>query len=323
MAEVAGQVTARLQSFDLHPFAVRSRGGNGIHLWLLFAAPVSAATLRAFLIEEVIKPLGFTEGAGKGVAGGQIEVFPKQAKVRANGVGNPICLSFAGRSCALDVAFSPVSEDRIPSLTINSPSAVNAFEPAGEKQPKEQKSRRKPYFDEANLRDALGSIRTTDGQTWVNYGLAIRQSAAEAGFSDEEAYGIRSDWSELHGYTDAATEVKRKQRWAGFKVGEASDESLMRIGTIYHDAAQAGWKGHPEDGADRLIMYPPHKGMEAIMSKIQSALVKLGQPIHQRGGRLCEAAFRSSRTTLAWPVAIGPKAVTSRLRLAADQPRRT
>ncbi|HEY5082358.1 MAG TPA: hypothetical protein VII91_10685, partial [Bauldia sp.] len=184
VSEVAGLLTARLQSLELHPFAVRSRGGNGIHLWLLFAAPVSAATLRAFLTEEVIKPLGFTEGAGKGVAGGQIEVFPKQAKVRTNGVGNPICLPFAGRSCALDGAFSPVSEDRMPSLTINSPSIVNAFDTNERKKPKKSQSRGKLYFDEANLRDALGSIKTNDGQTWVKYGLAIRQSAAEAGYPE-------------------------------------------------------------------------------------------------------------------------------------------
>lgn len=96
MLRVARDVAFVLEQDGYTPILFRSSGGNGIHLYLLWDDPQDAYSVRAML-KEVIGALGFVSGDG-GVAKKQIEVFPKQDEVPADGYGSMFILPWAGKS---------------------------------------------------------------------------------------------------------------------------------------------------------------------------------------------------------------------------------
>ncbi len=103
MKFACARVYERLQSLGCHPVAFRSAGGHGIHIYLIWDAPQDAYSVREFL-RLAFEPLGFKPGA-KGVAHGQIEIFPKQDSVEIGRAGNQFILPLAGQSVPLDPLF--------------------------------------------------------------------------------------------------------------------------------------------------------------------------------------------------------------------------
>jgi hypothetical protein len=79
-----------------YPKLFRSSGGNGIHIWLYWADPQDAYSVREML-KEHLAHCGLGSGAG-GVSAGQVEVFPKQNDVGVNGYGSMVILPFTGKS---------------------------------------------------------------------------------------------------------------------------------------------------------------------------------------------------------------------------------
>ena len=73
----------------------RSGGGKGWHLWILFAEPVPAADARRLAF--AVAPAGCTLVSGRHADAQHnrgIEVFPKQDRIRGNGLGNLVWLPF-------------------------------------------------------------------------------------------------------------------------------------------------------------------------------------------------------------------------------------
>ena len=100
MRACALRVAETARQFKLNPWAVRSGGGNGVHLHFLWDEKQSAADCRR-LLETVLSAEGFSNGTG-GVAKNEVEIFPKQDRVDAERVGNLIALPFARKSGPLD-----------------------------------------------------------------------------------------------------------------------------------------------------------------------------------------------------------------------------
>lgn len=96
MLETARNVAFVLEQEGHTPILWRSSGGNGIHLYLLWDEPQDAYSVRVMLI-DVLATLGFKAGTG-GVIAKQIEVFPKQDEVPADGYGSMWILPGAGKS---------------------------------------------------------------------------------------------------------------------------------------------------------------------------------------------------------------------------------
>jgi hypothetical protein len=96
MLETARTVAFALEQEGHTPILFRSSGGNGIHLYLLWDEPQDAFSVREML-REVLGALGYASGTG-GVAAKQIEVFPKQDEVPADGFGSMFILPWAGKS---------------------------------------------------------------------------------------------------------------------------------------------------------------------------------------------------------------------------------
>lgn len=99
MIGVAQTICAALELFGLEPIPWRSSGGSGIHIFMLWDEPQDAYSVRQTLI-EVLAGLGYANGTG-GVLKRQIEVFPKQDSVPADGFGNQFVLPLAGDSAPI------------------------------------------------------------------------------------------------------------------------------------------------------------------------------------------------------------------------------
>lgn len=89
-------------SFEMEGYAptlFRSSGGHGIHIWLIWDEDQCAYSVRE-MMRGVLASCGYAEGT-KGVAGKQIEIYPRQDEVPADGCGSMIVLPLTGKSEAL------------------------------------------------------------------------------------------------------------------------------------------------------------------------------------------------------------------------------
>lgn len=84
----------RMLEVEFIPF--RSSGGRGMHLYAIWDEPQDARSVRAHL-STVLSSVGHSNGT-KGLQANQVEVFPKQDSVPADGWGNMFVLPCAGNS---------------------------------------------------------------------------------------------------------------------------------------------------------------------------------------------------------------------------------
>ena len=96
MLRVAGDVAFALEQEGHTPILFRSSGGQGIHLYLLWDEAQDAYSVREML-RGVLGALGYSNGTA-GVAAHEVEVFPKQDSVPADGFGSMWILPYAGKS---------------------------------------------------------------------------------------------------------------------------------------------------------------------------------------------------------------------------------
>jgi hypothetical protein len=99
-AKVSAVVDA-LEMIGMQPILFRSGGGKGVHLYLLWDSPQDAYSVRMMLI-EALSVAGLKSGA-KGLVHGEVEIFPKQDSVAADGYGNQFILPGSRASTPLDL----------------------------------------------------------------------------------------------------------------------------------------------------------------------------------------------------------------------------
>ncbi|MBJ9686813.1 PriCT-2 domain-containing protein [Burkholderia vietnamiensis] len=100
MQAAALRVMAQLEARGMRPIPFRSSGGAGLHIYLLWDTPQDAYSVRC-LLRDALAACELRDGT-KGVAAGQVEVFPKQNSVPSDGFGNMFVLPLAGKSVPLD-----------------------------------------------------------------------------------------------------------------------------------------------------------------------------------------------------------------------------
>ncbi|RQQ30557.1 hypothetical protein DF163_14135 [Burkholderia stagnalis] len=100
MQDAALRIMAWLEVAGLRPIPFRSSGGAGLHIYLLWDEPQDAYSVRCAL-RDVLTACELRDGT-KGIAAGQVEVFPKQSSVPSDGFGNMFVLPLAGKSVPLD-----------------------------------------------------------------------------------------------------------------------------------------------------------------------------------------------------------------------------
>lgn len=114
MRKTAGLVMTALENDGLKPIEFRSSGGKGLHLWLVWDAQQDAYSVREML-RAALATCDLVPGT-KGVAAGQVEIFPKQSEVPANGYGNMVVLPGAGKSKRLTPGVEWPMSDPVPGL---------------------------------------------------------------------------------------------------------------------------------------------------------------------------------------------------------------
>lgn len=100
MQDVALRIMGQLEAAGLRPIPFRSSGGAGLHIYMLWDEPQDAYSVRCAL-RAALTACELRDGV-KGVAAGQVEVFPKQNSVPPDGFGNMFVLPLAGKSVPLD-----------------------------------------------------------------------------------------------------------------------------------------------------------------------------------------------------------------------------
>lgn len=251
MSAAAMEVAEQLESMQCKPVLFRSSGGRGIHLYLFWAEPQDAYSVRQMLI-DVLGLLDYRNGTG-GVKAREIEVFPKQDSVGTGPKdrGTMILLPLAGKSAPL------VYEDDVFGMLVDQPKESFIVRQWPESPPvmvQEKPTREMALLDTTiepieKVRSALFSIPNDGGADSPNYEQWHRYMCAvhEALGASKVAYDLCREWSMQNKEAWARDPTCLEKRvWKYLKSADKRGSAITRR-TIYHAATAAGWTGTPPD----------------------------------------------------------------------------
>lgn len=247
MCAVARDVMDLLELEGQQPFAFRSSGGRGIHIYLLWDEPQDAYSVRTHMT-NVLRALGYKNGA-KGVVNREIEVFPKQDEVKEGEFGNQFILPLAGKS-------EPLAPGPGRTLVAMGREAVTLLDwQTSEAVPQAVREQRVAGSGGADspepiekVRAALMSIPNSGGADSPDYDrwrdLAFACHEATAG--SDEGMAVFIEWSKQNPKFDEKFFVDRV--WAYIKPSEDRSKAITR-GTLFAQAGVAGfvWGGQIDD----------------------------------------------------------------------------
>lgn len=279
MSFVVAQVADALDfAWGAHPILFRSSGGRGVHLYILWDEPQDAYSVRAWLA-SVLRACGLRSGV-KGVQAGQVEVFPKQDNVPADGFGNQFVLPFAGKSELLELdelsgLLVNVPRDHLPWVKFHSSSPVPFAERPERTLPAREFDRTTDWL---LALDALpnSGVATLDYDQWRNVIFAIHY---ETGGSDEglalaEEFSARSSKVDLEFLRNRVWPYASSERGAVI-----TGRSIMSL------AGKHGWH-MPLDGSAFSVIEDDEEESEdpepaAAGSKEKPAPTRRGVPAAQ------------------------------------------
>lgn len=96
MLEIAKGILQAAAAVGLNGIPFRSSGGHGIHIFFLWNEPQDAYSVRE-LMRSVLSDCLLISGTA-GVAKNEVEVFPKNDAIPADGYGSMFWLPFSGKS---------------------------------------------------------------------------------------------------------------------------------------------------------------------------------------------------------------------------------
>ncbi|CAB3858392.1 hypothetical protein LMG26854_03337 [Achromobacter aegrifaciens] len=235
MQAAAARVAQALQGQGGAPVAFRSSGGHGIHLYCLWAEPQDAYSVRMWL-RAALAAAGLAPGT-KGVADGQVEVFPKQDAVgtEKKRFGNMFILPLAGASVPLD----PFDLDDLPrDYLVGMDWPMSAPVPVLEKPERELAAVPAGDADAAVLESALAAIKNEEGNAldydqWRDVVFAIHHATAGADYGLELAH----QFSARSGKYDP--DFLDNRVWPYI---DSARPDAVTIRTVLHMARQAGWQ---------------------------------------------------------------------------------
>lgn len=231
MASSAQDIMKGLENIGLRPRAFRSRGGNGIHLIVLWDEPQDAWSVRVAL-RGVLNWYGYKDGAG-GLVVNEVEVFPKQNSVSLDGRGSQFILPLAGKSVPLEpmLDLEPMPREYILS------GEWRLSDPVPLAEQEQRVSRTGPVIGHEDLKALLDAIPNSgmhelDYDAWRNVIFAIHY---ETEGSDD-------------GLLLAQEFTARSSKWVDGFLEERvwpyitnNQESPITVGTIKMLARQYGW----------------------------------------------------------------------------------
>jgi len=204
--------------------AFRSTGGRGIHLYAIWDEAQHVHSVRA-LLAGLLADCGFANGT-RGVAAGQVEIFPKQDAVPADGWGSMFILPGAGQSEPLDPeTLDEIGWDAVAWSTSEPVPLVAApkFEATVSAGPQQYEK----------VRSALMSLDPNDYDYdgWLRMLFAVHASTE----ASEEGRALIHDWSaQFARYMPEETD----KQWNAARLDKAGG---IGWGTLRAAACAAGW----------------------------------------------------------------------------------
>jgi KaiC/GvpD/RAD55 family RecA-like ATPase len=217
MLETAKRIKGALAHYGLYVTAWKSSGGRGIHLYLIWDVPQDARSVRVAL-RDALTSCHLKPGT-KGVAAGEVEVFPKQDRVPEGRFGSMFILPMGGGTKSALISEEP--------WKVSLPVPVAPPEPERVRNPVDA-----PEL--SMLRDALLSIpnEDVDYDTWRNYAFGVHHAVGDAGLD------LVHEWSSRSPKYDP--DFIDEEVWPYIR---SDGENPITAATILKDAAAAGWKG--------------------------------------------------------------------------------
>ncbi|WP_426041035.1 VapE domain-containing protein [Brevundimonas sp. TWP2-3-4b1] len=249
-----------------------SSGGKGIHVYLLWDEDQDAYSVRQEL-KRILLTAGMKDGA-KGVAAGEIEVFPKQDSVPLDGFGNQFILPLAGLS-------APIYEGEIMPRDFDPGWKVSAPVPVLEHPVREVV----PYAggDLDELRSALAAV-PNDGEglgydEWRDIIIAIHY---ETGGSDD-GWALAVEFSSRSHKFDEDELQFKVWDWLS---GRPPSANPITGATILFHAREAGWNEVTADSFVAVVDDKPEElplpaykrdgngRIEAVIGNLRAALAR-------------------------------------------------
>lgn len=226
MTDTAQLLCEALQEDGYMPTAFRSSGGAGVHIYLVWDAPQDAYSVRRMLT-GTLALCGLASGTG-GVFKQQVEVFPKQDEVPADGYGSMFILPLAGKSQSA-------------SLTL--PGAVSAWTPSRDVPVLARPERVAPAHTDlpelARLKSALDAIPNTgenelEYDQWRNvvFGVHHATDGADGGLSLAHDFSARSSKYDPDFLDNRVWPYARADR----------DGPAITVRSVFALAEQHGWQ---------------------------------------------------------------------------------
>ncbi|MGC3938752.1 DUF5906 domain-containing protein [Roseobacter sp. EG26] len=241
MVEAAKPVVDKLIGMGLKPLCCRSGGGAGLHIWLVWQAPQSALLMKSFL-RHLVSTCGYKHGT-KGVLDAEVEVFPKNDRVRDGSLGNLVALPYARKSVPLSADLIPIAwEDFTPPAleSLFNPDVSAIYQPPAPKKEQPAKPKKEKSSipisnevlpgDESEFREALKFIDADDREIWIKVAFAGKNSLGAAAFE------IWDEWSKSSAKYDGYE--KSVETWGGLE-----PDGSLTIGTVFQLAKDGGWEG--------------------------------------------------------------------------------
>lgn len=292
MTRYAADIVEVLEGINCWPVVFRSSGGRGVHIFVVWDEPQDAYSVRERM-KQVLGDCGLKDGA-KGVAQGEVEVFPKQDSVSADGFGNQFILPLHGQSAPLEplLDFEVMPREYALDLEWRASAPVPVLE---------KPVREVAVYDTETTPEALRELASAlaflkndeDGlgyDEWRNvisgihhetrgsdegYALALAFSARSAKFEETELREKVWDWLTGKGYSDnpvTAATIYKMARDEGWQ--DVSAESFPVLPSP-KPSAVAG-EGHGDDELPMPNFKRDKNGaIEADTNNISKALARV------------------------------------------------
>lgn len=250
MQDAALRIMTVLEAYGLWAIPFRSSGGAGIHLILLWDQAQDAYSVR-YGLRFALEQCGLRDGVA-GVSRGEVEVFPKQNSVPADGFGNMFVLPLAGASVPLD----PFELDDMPrSFAAEMDWPVSTSVPVVEREQPVTPAVGELPVELEQLRSALDMIPNSgehelDYDAWRNVMFALHHatSGSDDGLALAHAFSARSS------KYDAAFLDNRV--WPHIKHSHDGERGAITARTILKMAREHGWSEPIEDDFEIVATAP-------------------------------------------------------------------
>jgi len=250
MQRVALTVMAKLEEFGLHPIPFRSSGGAGLHVYVLWDAPQDAYSVR-YCMRTVLESCGLRSGVA-GVSRGEVEIFPKQNSVPADGFGNMFVLPLSGASVPLDTF---ELDDMPKQYAAEMDWPVSQPVPVVEREQPVAPAVGEVSIELAQLRAALDAIPNKDDDeldydAWRNIIFALHHATV----GSDEGLALAHEFSARS--SKYAPDFLNDRVWPHIKHAHDGERGAITARTILHTAREYGWQEPIEDDFEAIVPAP-------------------------------------------------------------------